>query len=64
MTHLSLEMIRAIQNDYERKAARIRLINLARTSQRTSPFTKKLEGLARDITHLVLRLVSRQRRPV
>jgi hypothetical protein len=64
MTQLSLELARAVQNDYEREAARIRLIKLARISHPTSPFTKKLEGLAKDITHLILRLVSRQRKPV
>jgi folylpolyglutamate synthase/dihydropteroate synthase len=57
MIQSSLELIKAIQSDYEREAERMRLLKLAKTFRRTSPFITKFEG----ITHLAFRLFARKR---
>jgi hypothetical protein len=63
MMQSSLEIIRSIQSDYEREAERIRLIKLAKTSGRTSPFITKLVQLGKDLRYLVFRLTTRKRKP-
>jgi hypothetical protein len=61
MTHSSLELIRAIQHDYEREAERARLLKLVKTSKRTS-FVNKLVWLGKDLSYLVFRLGARKRK--
>jgi hypothetical protein len=60
MMPLSPDMIRTIQSDYEREAERIYLRKLIPRTK--SPFVRRLEWLARDITYLVFRLIARKRR--
>jgi hypothetical protein len=59
MMPLSPEMIRAIQSDYEREAERIYLRKLIPRTK--SPFVRRLEWLARDITYLVFRLIRKRK---
>jgi hypothetical protein len=59
MMPLSPEIIRAIQSDYEREAERI---YLRKQRPRTkSPFVRRLEWLAKDISYLAFRLIVRKR---
>jgi hypothetical protein len=58
MIQSSLEIIRAIQDDHERKAEQIYLRKqIPRTK---SPFVRRLEWLGKDVIYLASRLVSRK----
>jgi hypothetical protein len=59
MMSLSPEMIRSIQNEYEREAEQIYLRKLIPRTK--SPFVRRLEWLAKDVTYLAFRLVARKR---
>jgi hypothetical protein len=59
MMPLSPEIIRSIQRDYEREAEQIYLRKLIPKTK--SPFVRRLEWLAKDITYLAFRLFARKR---
>jgi hypothetical protein len=59
---LNLKIAQTIQDDYERKAKQFRLRKLAQFSRHRTPFTRKLEWLAKDLSYLAYRIVTRYRR--
>jgi hypothetical protein len=62
MIQSSLELIKAIQSDYEHKAQHIYLVKLARGSRPKSHFRNKLEWLGKDLSYLAYRIVNRYRK--
>lgn len=62
MIQSSLELIQAIQSDYERQAQQIYLLKQIRNPKPIPRFIKKLVWLGKDLTYLAYRLVTLRRK--